>query len=324
MIMCILLFSCKKDMNLNQGNTPSSQADKFAVTFNVSDFSPQVVGADKGNSISDVPLKGRAGYFTYIAYNSEGKEVNRLKQDSTGLTLLYRKFLDQGDLYQGYPLGIQPFGCIKDSLAAGEYTIVMIASQSNFSINNRNELVLDYTFSPFTEASFYYNRGLDSWSRAKDTFYKKFSLTVEEKDSQHKVTLDRIVGKAEINILDSRPGTTFKFFFIGENEAFKFSDEQPFSEVDEINAEVHLPTIPGKEKLSYSKFIINTATPVDVIINVYENGALTATKTIKDVRFFKNKRTVLTGNIYAASPPTTGFNVQVNDKFDEDTVVVKF
>lgn len=308
-------------MDLNQGKTPSSQADKFAVTFNVSDFSPQVTGAGKGTSISDVPLKGRAGYFTYIAYDSTGEEVSRIKQDSTGLT---ERFLPN-EYPPNIPLGNQTFGCIKDTLAAGTYTIVMIASQSNYSISTRNEVVLDdYPFLPLTEASFYYNRGLDTWSRAKDTFFKRFSVTLENKDSQHKATLDRIVGKAEINILDSKPGTTFKFLFVNENEAFKFSNELPFGVTDDINNESNLPSIAGKEKLSYSKFIINTATPVNVIINVYENGTLSATKTIENVRFYKNKRTILTGNIYAASPPTTGFNVQLNDKFDEDTVVVKF
>lgn len=324
MIICVLLFSCKKDMDLNQGTIPASQADKFAVTFNIADFSPQVLVSAKGNSISDVPLKGRARYFTYIAYNSAGKEVSRIKQDSTGFT---ERLVDDPNIFPpNVPLDKQTFGCISDSLVAGNYTIVMIASQSNFSISNRNEFVLDYTFLPLSEASFYYNRGLDSWSRATDTFFKKFSLTIVNKDSQHKATLDRIVGKAEINILDSKPGTIFKFLFVNENEAFRFSNEQPFGNTDDnfLDNEHLLPSIPGKEKLSYSKFIINTATPVDVIIKVYENEVLTASKTIKDVRFYKNKRTVLTGNIYAASPATTGFNVQVNDKFDEGTVVVKF
>jgi hypothetical protein len=324
LIVCLFLFSCKKDNSLTMSNKPGANVKTFPVTFNVADFTPQVVGSSKGTSVSEVPLTGHVGFFTYIAYDSEGNEVSRIKQDSAGRTLRYGEALNQGELYQGYPINAPSFGCINDTLVAGQYTIVMIASQTDYSINNRNEGVFEYSFAPLSEALFYYNRGLDSWSRAEDTFFKKFNVTIKEPDSQHQATLDRIVGKAEINVLDSRPGTIFKFLFVNENEAFKFSDEQPFGNTFDIDLEDNLPAIEGKTNLSYSKFILNTIAPVDVIIKVYENGALSATKTVEGVRFYKNKRTILTGNIYSGSASSTGFSVKVNDQFDADSVNVSF
>lgn len=323
--LCILLSSCKKDVDKTPEPLDQPNAESFEVTFNVSEFEQEVTGASRGNSISDAPLKDFADFFTYIAYNADGEEVSRIKQDlSSGNATR----INNPQVYPDRPTeefaGQQVFGCIKDSLTAGEYTIVMVASKKEFSINNRNENTLDYTFNLFAEASFYYNRGLDSWSRAEDTFFKEFPVTVEEQDSQHNVILDRIVGKAEINILDSKPNTSYKFLFVNENEAFKFSNEKPFSSTSDLDNEEYLQAVLGEANLSYSKFLLNTETPLDVIIKVFENGELSATKTVEDVRFYKNKRTILTGNIYTQKANTTGFTVTVNDEFDADSVVVSF
>lgn len=303
-----------------------SKAKNFEVTFNISEFAQAVSGVSKGNNISEAPLKDYADFFTYIAYDSEGTEVSRIKQYlslGTATRFLIPEFFPDRDTPEEFA-GQQVFGCIKDSLPAGQYTIVMIASTQEYSINTRSETALRYVFDSFVGSSFYYDRGLDSWSRAEDTFFKKFPLTVEEKDSQHNVVLERIVGKVEINVLDSKPGTAYKFLFVNENEAFRFSDEQPFGGTLDILNEENIQATDGKANLFYSKFLLNTVSPVDVIINVYENDVPTATKRIEGVRFYKNKRTILTGNIYTPKANTTGFTVTVNDEFDADSVVVAF
>jgi hypothetical protein len=319
--LCVILFSCKKEINSNPGVI---EGPKFEVVFNLADFPSKVSSLPKGKEIKDAPLSEHADFLTYIAYNSDGIEVSRIKQDlaSGNATRINNPAIFPDREVEEFA-GPQTFGCIKDSLASGEYTVVIIASKKEFSINNRNNEVLEYGFLPLAEATFYYNRGLDSWSRAEDTFFKKFTITVSDDDSQQNVVLDRIVGKAEIKILDSRPGTTYKFLFVNENEAFRFSTELPFGGTDDVFMETSLPTITGTANLLYSKFLINTQTPVDVIINVYESGALSATKTVEDVRFYKNKRTILTGNIYS-NGTMTGFSVTVNDEFDADSVEVTF
>jgi len=318
----VCLFSCKKEQE-NRNLIQTTKEKKISLTFNVSDFSQRVEGVRKGNSLADAPLKDFANYLTYIAYDSDGTEVSRLKQDTSGNTTRIHNPLNSSGPAEEFA-GQQIFGCIKDSLATGEYTIVMVASKKLVSISNRGEQTLDYTFEPFNNASFYFNRGLDSWSRADDTFFKKFSVTVEDKDLQQKPVLDRIVGKAEVNILDSKPGTTYRFLFVNENEAFKFFDELPFGVTDDIDNEERLETVTGTADLTYSKFILNTATPVNLIIKVYEGGTLSASKTIENLRFYKNKRTILTGNIYSAKSSSTAFSVNVNDEFDEETIDVSF
>jgi hypothetical protein len=326
-LICILtlavsFFSCKKEPG--QPELPQVMKEKkHGLTFNITSFTQQVKGMKKGNSVADASLKDFANYFTYIAYDSGGTEVSRLKQDSSGSTTRIRNPFP--DLYPAEQFaGEQTFGCIKDSLIAGEYTIVMVASKRLVSISNRGEQTLDYTFEPFNNASFYFNRGLDSWSRAEDTFFKKFTVTVGNSDLQQNTQLDRIVGKAEINIMDSKPGTTYKFLFVNENEAFKFSDEIPFGNTDDVINEQYVGAVEGKANLSYSKFILNTVIPISVIIKVYEGETLSASKTIENVRFYKNKRTILTGNIYSDKSPSSAFSVTVNDEFDEETIDVSF
>ena len=320
--LCTILFSCKKDFNSNPGVT---EGPKFEVVFNLAEFSSKVSSLAKDDEIGDAPLSEHADFLTYIAYNSAGNEVSRIKQDlTTGNATRINNPAVFPDREVEQFAGPQTFGCIRDSLESGEYTVVIVASKKEFSINNRNNEVLEHGFLPLSEASFYYNRGLDSRSRAEDTFFKKFKITVSADDIQQNVVLDRIVGKAEIKILDSRPGTTYKFLFVNENEAYRFSTEQPFGATDDIDMETSLPTITGTANLLYSNFLINTQTPVDVIINVYEGGSLSATKTVEGVRFYKNKRTILTGNIYSSGAATTGFSITVNDEFDADSVEVTF
>ncbi|NEU08284.1 hypothetical protein GZH53_08180 [Flavihumibacter sp. R14] len=319
MYSVLLLFfflSCKKEADeITEVDKPEGQ--KHEVIFNLPDFAQRIVVLSKGNATSD-QLKNSVANLTYIVYDSGGTEVSRIEQDSTGATTRFVNDRVHPERYAG----IQTFGCIRDSLVTGDYTVIMIASTARFEINTQTITSEGYYFNPLDEASFYYERGLDSWSRTGDTFFKKFSIKVGTGPLQQDISLDRIVGKAEINILDSKPGTTFKFLFTNEHEAYKFSDETAFGTTNDIENERYLEEVPGGLKLSFSKFLINTQTPIDVTVKVYENGALTATKTIKGVRFYKNKRTILTGRIY---PPTTiGFSVTVNDEFDAEPVEVSF
>jgi hypothetical protein len=329
MILCLFLVSCKKDQEVVSRPQKEANQKKYEVTFNASDFGQQVSGIAKGNNISDAPLEDMADYFIYFAYNSAGEQVTGIRQFPDGSTrVIVRAGPNNGvemDAEEVPPYEQTPYGYIKDFLTPGEYTIVMLASKAQFGINWYNSS--EYRLLALKNAGFIYERGLISISRAKDTFFKKFKVTVGETNQVHDVVLDRIVGKAEIHVLDSKPGTTYKFLFVRENESFSFNNELPeattTSDSDPDN-EQYIESVVGEENLTYSKFILNTVSLLDIVIKVYENGTLTASKTIKDVRFYKNKRTILRGNVYTTQTNSTGFNVTVNDEFDSDSVEVSF
>ena len=314
-VLCLFLFSCKKD--LNHKPVREGLSKKYEVTFNVSDFSQEIRFADKENIISEAPVTV-TNYLTYIAYNSEGAEVSRITQYRHGRTTRIVH-----DSPNEIDKGVRPYGVILDSLASDTYTIVMIASVVNFSINTPFD---DYKFNPFNNANFHFRRiGSVSVSRAGDTFFKKFQLQVEETGAEHKVILDRIVAKADFNIVDSKQTTFFDIQYKNENEAFTFSNEKPFGETTDEGNEGHIGgVVTGEANITFSEFVLNTETPVDVTINAYSNfeafrnREVAASKTIKDIQFKKNKRFIFRGNIFSGT--TTGFTVTVNDEFDADTV----
>ena len=210
-----------------------------------------------------------------------------------------------------------------DSLVAGNYTIAIIASQANFGISSHNEAA-DQPFLPFSEAYFNYEYVMmENRSRTKDTFFKKFQIQVEDQDITKNVVLDRIVAKLELNILDARPEVGYRLSFINEFLGYRFSDGTYVDGAEDASigaAEVI------REDSKFTAFILNTdpQRPIHMVIEAFgPDGALIAKKTIERVPFVKNKRTVMTGNMHS-SVSAPGFQVTVNDAFDQDTIDVRF
>lgn len=317
LVSVLFLFSCEKkdDTSIAQSRI---KGEKYDVTLNISDFSQEIETLSKASKTSETSVTSKAAYLMYIVYNAEGQEVSRLSQDTAGnaLRVYNNEMFPDAEPFE-YTQG-QTFGCIKDSLASGIYTVVVIASNSRLSANNRQEF--NFIFNPWNDAFFTYSRGLDSWPRASDTFYKKFTLKVESKGVSKKASLDRIVGKAELNILDAKPGMLFKSLYLNENESFKFSNELPFGETTDESSQNYRGFIGPKS----SFYLINTSTLVDVVIEYYDTpDHLQSTKTIKGVRFYKNKRTIISGNFFVPKVSQAGFTVNVNDKFDEETSTLR-
>jgi len=315
LIICVMLsatlWSCKKS-NDPHLISKSSDLQKSEVTFNISDFSQKVedLSKTKESKISSVSLKSVVAYLSYIVYDLNGNEVSRIKQDSLGNTT--RIFKSPSSNHE-LALGKKQYGCIRDSLSAGTYTVIMAASNTFFEINRRTAN-FEFQFYPLNEAYLQYMRGADSYYRTSDTYFKKISITVSKENLQTPVVLDRIVGKIDLTILDAKADTKYRVIFENENEAYKFSNETPYGDLS-----LFLPKDYKGPNTSY--FILNTMTPVTVRI-LYSEGDVKMEKKIVNVKVFKNKRTILTGNLHKAV--NAGFNVNVNNKFDDDATTVEF
>lgn len=288
------------------------------MTFKLDDFSAQVLGM-KSTTISETPLDKVVEHLVYIAYDEDGIEVSRIRQNSSGFTTSYRP--DEDGNSNEVNLGKLTFGSFTDSLAAGDYTIVLVASQKEFGISSYNEAA-SQPFDPLSQAYFIYEyRFLENRSRTKDTFYKKFQLKVEDKDLQKQIVLERIVGKAEINILDAE-GRSYRFNFINEREGMHFLDDRLMGGTEDEAYFGASEVI--QENSKFTAYILNTDPdrPIDIVIEGLHNG-VNVRKTIEKVPFYKNKRTILTGYM---NPPgsSAGFNVTVNDEFDKDSINVGF
>lgn len=313
--ICLLLsstlWSCKKEQDAIP-NLKTVATGKHEVTFSVSGFSTEVANMSKSNAnLASSSLKESAAFLTYLVYDETGLEVSRIRQDSSGKTTRIIREEDANEV----DLGQMAYGTIQDSLADGNYTVIIAASNTLLEINNRSS-GLGYDFFNLQDAFFQYHRGLESVYRTSDTYYQKLSITVSDKNMQKPISLDRVVGKIEINILDAKPDEQYKFRFENENDSFKFSDEKPFGVLSDN-------IIPGYYGASSSFFILNTETPINVYISCKVDG-MTIEKLIANVHVVKNKRTILTGNVHSPAKSTSGFNITVNDQFDEKPNLMPF
>lgn len=123
-----------------------------------------------------------------------------------------------------------PFGSIVDSFPTGTYTIVIVGSRYKFAIDSRhNDDPSDYLArNPLSNAFIGDERSSGfQLPHTKDTFFKKLTLTIASDDISQAVTLDRITGKVEINILDAIPANAyrFEFRFINAVNQFEFNTE---------------------------------------------------------------------------------------------------
>jgi len=318
--LCLFLFSCKKDSKDEITSSPSA-SKKYAVTFNASNFTQEVssISKDKGSRISESPLKGMAAYFLYVVYDESGKEVSLIHQDSSGTTtrLVY-------DDSKATNVSKGKFGIVQDSLPNGHYTAVMIASNSPISFNSRQGSLYDREFLPFQEAYFQYRRGLSPGTRTSDTFFKQFKIVIVGQPIDQAIRLERIVGKLQLNILDGQlaANTQYHILINDDHEKLKVSNGQSYGGMSDF-----LDSEPLKIGLFNASaidiFVLNTSTPIGVTI-VYTLNGVETYKRINNVRIHKNKRTILTGNLFTQDPRSVGFTVKVDDQYDEEDVEVSF
>lgn len=332
LILGLIVSSCKKDQEVPSTESISVSKKKYAVSFNASGFTSVVVNMVKKNGVSSVPAGDKTSDLTYLVYNSDGVEIKRIehnRRNESQSAIVYRVNSLLQPLYIGDEGVITEegvYGSITDSLATGTYTIVMVATELNAVINNYDDSNFNYEKLQNSYFLFYDGEGSANPSiyRTRDTYFKKFTLTVNG-DVSDNVELPRIVGQIEINLQDSKPGDTYVTNYIGEQSGYTFSTEAPTGGLPTPGDEFVKDNVitPGTLNLKYSNYIINTDKPIQVEIKAYRAGELVATKIIKDVRVYKNKRTILTGKMYD-STPAVGFNVSVNDEFDSEPVNVEF
>jgi hypothetical protein len=174
----MFFFSCKKD----HGSKPSNKT--YSVKLNVAGFIQEISKSINGirvNSLgtTSIPATNYLTELHYIAFNSSGRKISYLAQDSSSTN----------------------FGHISDNLPAGTYTIVVAAGKSGFRavVPSVDALTTSYFTYDITTAPYRV-----PW---KDSFLKKFQITVPQSDSSLTVNLNRIVGQLEINIDDAIPAT---------------------------------------------------------------------------------------------------------------------
>ena len=287
LLVAVVLISCKKDNK----NSPGT---KYKVQFNVSGFSQQIVGvASKNKQINGfyadqaAPVTFAIDVLHYYAYDSSGKLVSVINQDST----------------------FSSFGIIDDSLQPGTYSIVIAGSKAGVNYNS---------------GTLYTNGYIGGYSGPwEDTFFQEFSLTVGTQPINQNVTLKRIVGKLSVLITDKLPATA-STLSINVTDAFNyyFSVQTP-SNLGQYTATYTIPASAiSIANYKQSVIMLNTISPFTAVISCADaTGKMLGQSTVTNVTVQQNTETVLSGALFGSN---VGFGLTLNQVWNSAPFTVKY
>ena len=342
LLACLITIfsSCKKN-DETTSSPDMANAKKYPVEFRIKDFDQYVekLGSKSPRKLASVSGAGDtlevSNDFQMLLYDKDGNEISRIWnhggwQEKMQLDTTEGEEWEQ-DHWVDY--GQVPRGVVRDSLPQGSYTAVFLTSKEG-----------PYTLDPYANVEppgrsnlkyasvwfnwvFFRDEEMLPTPNAGDMFFKKIAFNVGESAVVQPVTLDRIVGKLEVNITDRVPESAWYLTFDIEYDAlsFHFDSESGRHTADSsrVGAEIK-PSERGQLGYRYEKFLLNTTTPMKITISCYDiYRKLIAQKTVNSVRIHRNRRTILTGKLFD-NRVESGFNVTLNSKWDEETEEIPF
>jgi uncharacterized protein YcfL len=293
-LLAFVLHGCSKS-NQPEENKPAQETDKHKVSFTVEGFAANTTvmstpGAKATTAVGDT-LKNYADNLYYRIYDSNGNYVNGTEQTSTS----------------------PGFGVIADQLASGTYSVFMAASKGALRTSDKTVTYGRADFGPTSSGAI--------WN---DTFIKNFTLTVGTADLSQAVRLERTVAAYQVILEDAIPAEATKI-------SLSILYDSPTLPLAANNISIPLsPPIQyaltaadkGVKNKSFSGFLSNTFVPVSIVIKAYNSSnAVIAEKSIKDLKFEKNKRTTLTGPLFPPPNPSGDFTVVVNPVWTPGTTI---
>lgn len=272
-LCCSLIFvGCKKN-NKNDGGGKS-----YPVKFNVSLFAQTITPIILNSSQNQY----KTNTLGTLALSDIIDNLTYCVYDSNG-KLLHRVQSTHAST---------DFGTIKDSLTPGSYTIAIIGAKTGIAVN---------------DSYFTYNER--EW---KDTFFKKFSITITNSNSTINVSLNRIVTQIELNIQDaSSPHTRLYVQIRGELSAYSILQDKPTG--GGVDEEYSLVVKPNPVFT-----FINTVSQFNIDVHITEPND-DDFRTIYNVTCQKDTRTIVSGNFFTAGGGN-GFNIIINQAFAADTI----
>ena len=274
-VAAMFLFSCKKE---HSGSSTSPASKKYQVTFNVTNFAQKQTSfalKHGANNLSDT-LANLSSYFDvlyYVVYNQPYPANPKIvTQDST----------------------MSNMGMLTDSLASGTYDVIIIAGKKGLTIDP----TLLYKAG---DATFGYG---GKW---QDAFFYQTNLTVGSGNMSENVTLHRIVGKLELQILDNIPAAadsismtinpelTNKILQYGVSDAGSTSSIVTFAEIIPASAK-------GHPNFTIDRIIGNVSESFTVTITCKNaSNTVLGTTTVNGVTCIANEKTILSGKLFGNS-----------------------
>jgi hypothetical protein len=287
-ITALVFFACKREHSASIA--PS--AKKYKVSFHIANFTQKQANFAIRHRTQTLALgdtiTNLSNYFDvlYLQVYQNDRPVNSLVvQDSTMANM----------------------GTIIDSLPAGNYVIDVVAGKKGLTLTN-------YNFRDF-EGLFGYG-GLN-W---QDTFWATANVTVGTTDMSQDITMNRVVSKIRLHILDNIPAnadslsmilspeTDVMFFHSGYNEG------EPPSNTIRIAVKIPV-SAKGHPDFILDKIVGNTFDPFTVSITCTDaSHNVIAHASVDNVKTNANIVSVLSGNLFASPPGSSpqSFTVKVD------------
>jgi hypothetical protein len=291
----MFFFSCKKDHS-----TSIPAGKKYPVTFNVTNFkSTQSNFAIRHgvNSLADtVNASGAIDILYYAVYNNGmGVHGRIVMQDSS----------------------MANFGAVTDSLPPGQYQVVFIGGKKGLTEVYGGRTAADRFSYPDNK-----------W---QDTFWDEFNITIGNAGVSQNVTLARIVGKLELDITDNIPANADSIVLAVDTEATTLLNDGAFPFPPPSGTVTYSQKIPagaiGHANFKMDRIIGNTFNPFSVTITCKDaSNAVIATTTVHSVSVQKNKKTILSGNLFSGPSPSNSqsFTAKVDTAWNSATNQINF
>ncbi|WP_143014046.1 hypothetical protein [Mucilaginibacter pineti] len=259
----------------------------YQLSYSVSSFSQQIIpiknaAGQKTNSLAvNASLKDSLDVLYFYLYDSQNKLYDTLTQTSS----------------YSYP-----FGTIRDSVAAGAYTVVFMGIKDVEAVNGYK--VNGPTVSRTT--------ALLSWP---EVFSKKIAINVSASTPNQHLVLDRVVGQIQVNIQDALPSNyaSVKAQLPGDSTYYAiYNPTNPTGVGDAIyNRTISAQERAASPPFQFSFFTRQFSSPFTLTLSFYDaQGTLLFTKAIPNVTCKQNTRTILTGKL--VSNTSSNFQITFN------------
>lgn len=321
---CLMLLSaCKKDSKTVK-TSEEAVTPKYPVNLNVTGFSQTTAPF----AVGDIPKKATTALvsppftkLTYFVFDLSGKQVSRMEQTLiSGVTSLYRIKGATKTLLNR----TSNFGSVSDTLATGDYNLLILGTSSSVSFNGPSVLqnttyVENYKEATWETTTLYPNGSPMSGSQ----FMYTGPLGVTSRIASTDFALDRIHGALTLNIEDALPTNAYSI-------NAKISGEALYYNTRTYVAGGTVPTLQlgkvltaadkGTTNYKVSWYLLNTSTPLSIVIECKDaSNNVIATKTVSNVTLVRNRVTTLSGALFSLS---SSINVvSVNDTWDLGSTV---
>lgn len=160
-------------------------------------------------------------------------------------------------------------------------------------------------------------------------------MVVGNQNTTCNITMNRVVGQLEVDLQDAIPANVAYLYITRQNEdgGFSINTETSTSadenEDDQGNLLDDKPDVItsseiGKKDQLFYRYIWNTATPVTITLQARDkNNQILYTKTISNVPFFQNRRTILTGKLFN-NTSAEQFTISANQTWGPDGPTIQF